>query len=56
MSTSVALLGGEAQPPSGFGIVLGNAFAVVVHTREADLSPGVTLLGGAAIPLRVDYG
>src|SRR6185503_17951451 len=41
----------EAEPLMGLHIVLGRAARSAVHDAEIDLSVGIALLGGAAIPL-----
>ncbi len=41
----ISLLGGEAIPGHGLGVILGNALAVVVHQREVELGSGKSLLG-----------
>ena len=51
LSTGVSLLGCDANPLGGFGVVLRNAVAVVVHHSEHSLSLGVPLFSGEAIPL-----
>ena len=46
----VTLLGGQAEPPDGYGIVLRYAQTVGVPDPEGELGGGVTLLGGEAVP------
>ena len=42
----MTLLGNFAIPLCGFGMILGNTPAVIVHTSEPGLGLSVTLLGG----------
>ena len=50
LGASVSLIGGEAEPAHGFGIVLRDTDADLVHQPEADLRVGMPLVGGEAIP------
>ena len=50
MGAGVTLLGGQAEPPSGFRGVLRHAPTGGVHEPEGELGGGVTLLGGQAVP------
>ena len=45
-----ALVGGEAKPFDGVGIVLRSAFAIPRHDAKIELSQGVALVGGEMIP------
>ena len=50
LGVGVTMLGSLAIPLQRFGVVAGNAFAIVVHDGKFTLGCGVTLLGGLAIP------
>ena len=52
LRVGVALIGGEAIPLQGLGVVLRHALAIVVHEAEIVLRAGVALVGGEAIPFQ----
>src|ERR1700722_10044162 len=47
-----ALVGGEAKPFDGVGIVLRSAFAIPRHDAEIELGRGVALVSGEMIPFQ----
>ena len=47
----IPLLGGLAIPVDRFGVVLGDAFAVVVHHTEVVLRIHISMLGSLVIPV-----
>ena len=48
LCAGVSLVGREAIPPDGLGVVLWNALTVGISHAEVELRGGIPLLGGTA--------